>query len=361
MLLAYWGRRGALARWMLDIARLSADGHDTGTALSISTSNELYGLIAKTGVPILPVGTFDRSWEAFVRVDRLLALRRDLSRHVAKTGTRAMVTMMPHVWSPLVTPGLKRQGVRTVSIVHDAAPHPGDPTAKLNRWLMRDAAYADRIVTLSGHVTESLVASGMPSAKITTLFHPVVGTDPDTGRVERKAGELPRLLFVGRIMPYKGLDLAVGALESLAPEGLRFPLTVAGEGDLSALAPRLAALGANVRNHWLDEAEIARLCATHDAMLLPYVEASQSGVAGLALAATMPMFATPVGGLREQVEHGVTGLVAEAATPGAFAAVLRRLSAEPVLLQQLRRGIALTREPLSMQVFLKRLEQVALG
>jgi glycosyltransferase involved in cell wall biosynthesis len=346
---------------MLEISRAVGDGRVSAMDLSVSTSNELFGPIASAGATVLPVRTFERGWESVVRADRLLALRRELAEFLRRRGTRAMVTMMPHVWSPLVTPGVKALGVRTVSIVHDATPHPGDPTARLNRWLMRDQALADRIVTLSSHVTESLVAAGMPAAKITTLFHPIVGTDGTGVRVERGVGELPRLLFLGRILPYKGLGLAVDALNRLAAAGIRFPLTVAGEGDLTALAPGLSALGAAVHNHWLDEGEIARLCATHDAMLLPYVEASQSGVAGLALSAHLPMIATPVGGLREQVEDGVTGLVAERADPDAFAEALRRLALEADLLDRLRTGVALTAEPLGMPAFLKRLEDVALG
>jgi glycosyltransferase involved in cell wall biosynthesis len=56
-----------------------------------------------------------------------------------------------------------------------------------------------------------------------------------------------------------------------------------------------------VENRWVPEAEIGALLAWCDAVILPYREASQSGVAAAALAAGRPVIATRVGGLREQL------------------------------------------------------------
>ena len=66
------------------------------------------------------------------------------------------------------------------------------------------AAQADRIFTLSSHVADRLVVAGRPWAKITTLLHSAVGIEPSGPRVRRKSGELPPLLFIGRIIPSFG-------------------------------------------------------------------------------------------------------------------------------------------------------------
>ncbi|MEJ1935827.1 hypothetical protein WDZ92_37005, partial [Nostoc sp. NIES-2111] len=208
--------------------------------LSVATSGEAFRALRGSRARIAPVRTFERAWEAFVRWDRVLAARRTLVETALRNEVSAAVTLMPHVWSPLVTPTLRRAGVRTVTVVHDGAPHPGDPTARVTRWLLRDARLADAVVTLSQHVTDQLAAGGVDGSRIPTLFLPAMGVSGPTTRPPREGP--PRLLFLGRILPYKGLPLAIEALELLAAEGLRLPFTVAGEGAIEELRPRLVAL-----------------------------------------------------------------------------------------------------------------------
>ncbi len=70
-------------------------------------------------------------------------------------------------------------------------------------------------------------------------------------------------------------------------------------------------LGANVVNRWLNEEESPTALSAHHAVVLAHIEASQSGVAASAVGAGAPIISTPVGGLREQVVDGETGLLAE--------------------------------------------------
>jgi glycosyltransferase involved in cell wall biosynthesis len=95
-------------------------------------------------------------------------------------------------------------------------------------------------------------------------------------------------------------------------------------------------------------------------MALPYVEASQSGVALTAFGGGMPVVATPVGGLGEQVRDGVDGLLAAAATPAAFADALARVATDPALLARLTAGAATHPGP-SVASFAAQLKELALG
>jgi glycosyltransferase involved in cell wall biosynthesis len=136
----------------------------------------------------------------------------------------------------------------------------------------------------------------------------------------------PRFLMFGRMRAYKGLDLLRDAWRLLHARHPEARLRVVGEGDIAALAPGLADLpGVTVEPRWVEEAEIPALLAAADVLVLPYREASQSGVVSLAFSMGVPAVATPVGGLVEQVTEGVTGAVAAAATPEALAAALARL------------------------------------
>jgi glycosyltransferase involved in cell wall biosynthesis len=141
-----------------------------------------------------------------------------------------------------------------------------------------------------------------------------------------RPADAPSFVNLGRLRAYKGLDLLRDAWRLLQPRFPKARLLVAGEGDAEALAPGLSALpGVELRPGWLGEAEMARLIAGADAVVLPYREASQSGVAPLAHGFGVPVVATPVGGLAEQLRDGVDGILAGAVTAEALAEAMALL------------------------------------
>ena len=95
----------------------------------------------------------------------------------------------------------------------------------------------------------------------------------------------------------------------LRREGLRFHIAVIGEGDLGPLRARLEARGAEIDKRWIGHSEVPGIMARADAVVLPSIEASQSGVAATALGHGVPVIATPAGGVVEQVRDGETGLL----------------------------------------------------
>ena len=59
-------------------------------------------------------------------------------------------------------------------------------------------------------------------------------------------------MFIGRILPYKGLGLLVDAVESLRRDRLPLELGIFGRGKIEpSLLRRLSKLGAEVVNRWL--------------------------------------------------------------------------------------------------------------
>jgi glycosyltransferase involved in cell wall biosynthesis len=118
----------------------------------------------------------------------------------------------------------------------------------------------------------------------------------------RSHGGKLRLLSFGRLLPYKGLDLLLTALERLGPDGLE--VRVVGLGPESPVLAALRALpGVTVENRWVPEMELGDLLAWSDAVVLSHREASQSGVAAAAIAARRWIVATRVGGLTEQLQN----------------------------------------------------------
>src|SRR5262249_15072507 len=184
-------------------------------------------------------------------------------------------------------------------------------TSLVNCILDRATKRADLVLTLSQAVAEQLVAKGhAPASKVISLFHPDLNYSV-VSKPYIPAGNQPfRLLMMGRILPYKGLPLFLDAVNTLRAKGLNFQIGVFGDGELGESAGRLSVLGAEVVNRWLDASEIATALARYDVMVVCHTEASQSGVVAMALGAGLPVVATPVGGLVEQITDGHTGVLA---------------------------------------------------
>jgi glycosyltransferase involved in cell wall biosynthesis len=82
-----------------------------------------------------------------------------------------------------------------------------------------------------------------------------------------------------------------------------------------------------VENRWVPEAEIASLLAWSDALVLPYREASQSGVAAAAISSRRWVVATRVGGLEEQFRDEALAVMCDP-DPISIADAIDRLSAD---------------------------------
>ncbi len=349
-LFVYWGRRGSLSEITLALARVA----DKDVVFSVSAQNELFAAIKDTGVPLLAVDTFEHGIGAILKAWRLFRLRREIADVIRRQSIQRVVVLMSHVWTPLIASAVRAAGAPYVVVVHDAQAHPGDRTGRVLDWLLRDAAHADEVITLSDHVSEQLLKR-MPRlrGRIRTLFHPVLGTPAAVDR----PGETPGFLFFGRIMAYKGLPLFVQACEQLRARGLRFRIGVVGEGALDELAPRLADLDAEVVNRWVDLQELPAIFSRYDATVVPSIEASQSGVVAAAHGFGLPVIATPVGGLIEQVADGRTGLLADAVSAEALARAMERWLSDADLRTRLRSGVMEVQQTHSMRRFYESLLQ----
>lgn len=353
VLFLYLGRRGALGRFALELIQAAHEMPDLRSTIALSAMNESISEFAWLGKSLLTLNMFNTAVSPAI-VRTFFASRRRLLRQIRDDKVSAVVTLMPHIWTPLLVHPIQSLGVKYVTIVHDAVGHPGDLTGLVVPWLRREARSADLVVTLSQAVSRRLLKLDCVRAdKLLPLFHPDLHyLAHPFGR--QWTGSTPlRLLFLGRIQKYKGLPLLLEALELLRAEGVRAELCVAGAGDIGSLQDRLTALQVEVINRWLSDHEIAALLTRHHAMALPYVEASQSGVAASAFGSFMPVVATPTGGLAEQVINERTGVLATAQTARSLANAIARLATDPGLYGKIVTYLRDTSSGRSMQTFLQ--------
>lgn len=152
-----------------------------------------------------------------------------------------------------------------------------------------------------------------------------------------KADGRPVLLFVGRIQPLKGVDVAIATLAELAQRDAE--LVIVGgpsgpEGDTEAAKAHLLAeeLGVDDRIHWVEPQPHYRLGSYYraaDVCVVPSRSESFGLVALEAAACGIPVVAAAVGGLRTLVEHGRTGYLVESRDPAVFAARVDDVLCDP--------------------------------
>jgi D-inositol-3-phosphate glycosyltransferase len=143
----------------------------------------------------------------------------------------------------------------------------------------------------------------------------------------------PLLLFVGRIQPLKGADLAVRALAALRDPRARLviiggPSGPDGEGEVRALHALVEELGLERRVHFVAPQPHDRLVEYYraaDVCVVPSRTESFGLVALEAAACGTPVVAANVGGLRLLVDDGVTGFLVDEREPSAYAACIDRV------------------------------------
>lgn len=134
-------------------------------------------------------------------------------------------------------------------------------------------------------------------------------------------------LFFGRIEDYKGLHVLAKAFSVVNRKYPDTSLTIAGNGDFSKYKSEYEHLpNTNLEIRWIDEQEVADFFEPENVVVvLPYLDATQSGVVSIAMNFNCPIIASGAGGLSEQIKDNVTGILFEAGNYKALAEAMVRL------------------------------------
>ncbi len=126
-----------------------------------------------------------------------------------------------------------------------------------------------------------------------------------------------RLLLFGRLEAYKGVDTALEAFGRLPAELSDVELIVAGRGPLARLGD--GQRNVQVRDEYVPDSELDALLRDSRLVLLPYKDATQSGVGLHAVERGVPCVVSAVGGLPELVEDVRPSLVVAPEDPQGLA------------------------------------------
>lgn len=132
------------------------------------------------------------------------------------------------------------------------------------------------------------------------------------------------ILFFGYIRKYKGLNYLIDAMPEILKK-VKLKLLVVGEyyGDEEKYREQIRSLGLEedikVVSDFVPDSNVKYFFSASDVVVLPYSDATQSGIIQIAYHYDKPVIATDVGGLAEVVRNNETGLIIEPKNPGAIA------------------------------------------
>jgi glycosyltransferase involved in cell wall biosynthesis len=226
-----------------------------------------------------------------------------------------------------------------VTTLHDVKPHIGEESL-LHKFVMLCARkYSNHIFVHGKRLKEvALEEFCIPSSKVSVIpigEHAVAPFKKYEKNDLKEDGNL--ILFFGRIWEYKGLKYLIKAEPMITEQMPDAKIIIAGAGEDFKKYENMMVNRDNfiVRNYRIPYKEGAELFQRCSVIVLPYIDASQSGVIPTAYGFKKAIVVTNVGSIPEIVDDGVTGFIVPPKDPVALAEAIIKLLKD----EKLRREI----------------------
>ncbi|SNZ15377.1 Glycosyltransferase involved in cell wall bisynthesis [Natronoarchaeum philippinense] len=227
----------------------------------------------------------------------------------------------------------------TSNVVHTihGVPFSEDRNNLLNWFVERSevaaAPWTDAIISIADIISEEYLSRGIgrPEQYQTIRY----GIDLDKFSSGYPASDLPdsevQVLMVSRLARGKGFEVLLDATEELAVDGVS--ILIAGDGPLSdELSSEIEARGLEETVHLLGyRDDIPAVMAACDMLVLPSFREGTPFVIIEAMAAGLPVVATDIAGIPEQVDPETNGILIEPGNTNALSDAIARLATSPEL------------------------------
>lgn len=209
---------------------------------------------------------------------------------------------------------------------HDPVPHMGMGSSllsRISRFLIR--RFGAHIFVHGPLGKQQLINQGVNFEKVTVIRHGILSPLFDNNARQKVIREPKRVLFFGALRPNKGLELLVPIADKIYEKHPDVKFVIAGSPAVSKELIRsdwLRKLNIildemsersyiDVQARFIPDEEVASLFKKASIVLLPYLDATQSGVVMIAMPMGCVVLATNVGDIPFVIDDGVTGFLSE--------------------------------------------------
>jgi len=231
------------------------------------------------------------------------------------------------------------KNIPLVSTFHDIKLHPGEGSLLTDLILYWDRKYSDAIIVHGKRLKEQMIDEyAIPENKIYSISSGEHEVAPFKRYIKSDVHEDGNLiLFFGRIWKYKGLEYLLKAEPLITKEIPDAKIIIAGAGENfqkyeNMMVNRHNFIIHNYRIPYNEGAELFQRCSL---VVLPYIDASQSGVIPTAYSFKKPVVVTSVGSIPEIVDDGITGYIVSPMDVNALAEAIIKLLKDEKLRRQM--------------------------
>ncbi|GIU68969.1 MAG: hypothetical protein KatS3mg002_0205 [Candidatus Woesearchaeota archaeon] len=236
-----------------------------------------------------------------------------------------------HPWYVMYWPFIKAR--KKVVTINDPELHSGESgiimsflLRKITRFLLKNA---DEIIVLGKKQEKTIRKLGYKQRVIVSR---IGHYDFFQKNIKKNyPQEKNTILFFGRIKEYKGLRYLLEAIKFVRKRGILLKLIIAGEGDISSYKTLMDELKEYLELHigYVPDEKVAELFQRCTFVVMPYTDATQTGVVQVAYSFKKPVIATNVGSLPEVVIDNKTGIIVPSRNSKALAEAIIKMLNNP--------------------------------
>lgn len=225
----------------------------------------------------------------------------------------AVINPIFHMWSDVTAKQVCAR--RVITVCHDPVMHSGENAVKQYLYKRHIRSSDELIILTKSFIPLAARNYGFSPEHIHFMPHGLFSqyrSEQNRKIPCRYSDKNINFLFFGRIQKYKGIHVLLNAFHALNAIYSNITLTIAGKGDLHA---DLDVLGANITfvDRYIPNDEVGTFFDGPNVIaVLPYLDATQSGIIPIAMEYGVPVIASDTGGLREQLGNGNFGIFSKA-------------------------------------------------
>jgi alpha-maltose-1-phosphate synthase len=196
---------------------------------------------------------------------------------------------------------------------------------KLGYFLHDHLMKYDMLIVHGKTLKHILVRRGVSPSKIEIIPHGTYSIFNSKNNPNSISPEKNTILFFGRIRKYKGLEYLLKAVPIIIKQVPDLKVIIAGKGDLSRFSFMEYKHVFEIHNEEIPDESVSMLFNRAQFLVLPYLEATQSGPLHIAFEFKKPVIATNVGAIPEVIENGKTGFLVPPRDENALAQAIVKL------------------------------------